>query len=176
MKTQSGFTLIEIMVAMAVLAILLSVGLPELRYTILSNQVTARTNDLVRSLQFARNEAMIRHFNVRLRSLEGGWSQGWVVERASDKSDAPTWITLREFKYFDEGGSVPIAIKESSANKTNIMFLTRSAELSRLEISIDKTHVSVMGTKLDEKICNRVIDIRASGQIATKRVNTNSCS
>ena len=55
-----GFTLVELMVTLTVLAILVGVALPSFRDMILNNRRTAIVNDLVSSLLLARSEAIKR--------------------------------------------------------------------------------------------------------------------
>ncbi|AZZ94364.1 prepilin-type N-terminal cleavage/methylation domain-containing protein [Hahella sp. KA22] len=57
---QKGFTLVELMVVIAILAITLVLGLPSFSNLIDSNRVTANTNTLVGALNLARMEAVNR--------------------------------------------------------------------------------------------------------------------
>jgi len=61
---QSGFTLLELMVALAVAGILFAIAVPNLRTFIQNNRLTAASNDLLASLQLARTEAVKRQANV----------------------------------------------------------------------------------------------------------------
>jgi type IV fimbrial biogenesis protein FimT len=82
-----GFTVIELMVTIIVLAILLVVGIPSFRNATLSTRLTALSNDLVGAVQLARSEAIKRNQVVRLCvsadgstcATAGGWDQGWIV-------------------------------------------------------------------------------------------------
>ncbi|TNF61933.1 MAG: prepilin-type N-terminal cleavage/methylation domain-containing protein, partial [Burkholderiales bacterium] len=68
MRLQSGFTLIELMVTITVLAVLLGVGVPSFQATIQGNRITTAANDLVAALQYARSEAVRRGVNVTVCS------------------------------------------------------------------------------------------------------------
>ncbi|HLA73161.1 MAG TPA: Tfp pilus assembly protein FimT/FimU [Steroidobacteraceae bacterium] len=86
-KRARGFTLIELMVAITVLAVLLGLAVPSFREIINSNRVTAQTNDFVSTLNYARSEALKRSNPVTVcASTNGGtcagvtnWSTGWIV-------------------------------------------------------------------------------------------------
>jgi type IV fimbrial biogenesis protein FimT len=83
---QHGFTLVELMVAVSIAAILLAVGIPSFRSTIASNRLTSTTNDLVGTLSQARSEAIRRGARVTVCvssdgetcATTGTWEQGWI--------------------------------------------------------------------------------------------------
>ncbi|MGH8584797.1 MAG: GspH/FimT family pseudopilin [Gammaproteobacteria bacterium] len=85
----SGFTLIELMVGVAVLAIALGAGAPSMSEFIQNSRLAVQTNDLIASLHLARTEAIKRNARVTVcRSASGttcnttagtGWEIGWIV-------------------------------------------------------------------------------------------------
>jgi len=85
-----GFTLIELMMAIVVLAILLGIGVPSFRDAAVGSRVSSYANDLVASVQLARSEAIKRNAPVTLCASadgvncedEGGWEVGWIVATA----------------------------------------------------------------------------------------------
>jgi len=98
MKTNRGFTLIELMIAIAVLAIVLGLGVPSFRDAIQNNRATAAANDVVTALQLARSEAIRRRQNVVVcrRNAAGdacddgtNWAVGWLVQ--SGGTPIQTW-------------------------------------------------------------------------------------
>lgn len=62
----SGFTLIELMVTVSVMAILLGLAAPSFRDFIINNRLTAQINDLVADISLARSEAASRGVRVTL--------------------------------------------------------------------------------------------------------------
>jgi type IV fimbrial biogenesis protein FimT len=86
---QSGFTLIEFMVALACVGVLLTVAVPTMRLFSQNNRLTSASNDLLRSFQIARSEAIKRRENVVVCASSDptidhpvcsyGPFQGWIV-------------------------------------------------------------------------------------------------
>jgi len=60
-KANSGFTLVELLIALFVLAIILSFAVPNMRKMVLDNRVKSATNTLVGALHYARSEAIARN-------------------------------------------------------------------------------------------------------------------
>jgi len=77
--SNSGFTLIELMITLVVLAILLAVGVPSFNNLIENNRVTAQANSLLGAVNLARSEAVKRGVPVSVRSEDGGFEEGWCV-------------------------------------------------------------------------------------------------
>jgi type IV fimbrial biogenesis protein FimT len=63
---QLGFTLIEVMVVVAIATILLAVAVPSFRDILSKRRVEGVASELVTDLQYARGEAVARNASVRL--------------------------------------------------------------------------------------------------------------
>ena len=57
-RSTSGFTLIELMVTLAVAAILLAIAIPSFNSLLVSSRLTTAANDFVNALAIARSSAI----------------------------------------------------------------------------------------------------------------------
>lgn len=77
-----GFTLLELVVAMAVAAIVLTIGIPSFLNFIRNNRLTAESSDFMGALALTRNTAAVRGTPVSLGqtgSTAGDYTSGWQV-------------------------------------------------------------------------------------------------
>jgi len=91
-KTISGgFTILELVIVMAIAAILLAIGVPTFQYVTASNRIASEINGLLGDMQFARSEAIKEGqtvticassspYNACTGSPAGSaWQFGWIV-------------------------------------------------------------------------------------------------
>ncbi|QNK02240.1 GspH/FimT family pseudopilin [Dyella telluris] len=107
-----GFTLVELVVTLAVAAVLIAVAVPSFRHITISNRLTTSVNEVVNAVQIARMEAIKRNARTQLCSNSSsgnssdalgdlcGTSAGAVVARAST-----TVVVVRESQ-LDLSGSL----------------------------------------------------------------------
>jgi type IV fimbrial biogenesis protein FimT len=87
-KTQA-FTLIELVMTMAIAGILVTIAIPSFNSTLTSSRLTNYANDLVGALNLARSEAVRRGVSVTVRKLDNdsytkigpgvNWETGWDI-------------------------------------------------------------------------------------------------
>jgi type IV fimbrial biogenesis protein FimT len=89
---EKGFTLLELMVTLAIAAILATMAIPNFTEIITSNRLTTYNNELVAALNLARSEAIKRNQQIIVRKTGANWENGWHVfvdiDRSSPASDA----------------------------------------------------------------------------------------
>jgi type IV fimbrial biogenesis protein FimT len=80
-----GFTLIELMVTLTVLAILLTLAVPSFATLISNNRMSAQANELMGSLNLARAESIRRAQGVSVRASDNdNYALGWNVFADAD--------------------------------------------------------------------------------------------
>jgi len=80
MHSQRGFTLIELMVVLAIIAILAMIGIPGFQTTLQNSRMTSATNGLLSALQYARSEAVTQRTAVTVTPLDGAnWASGALI-------------------------------------------------------------------------------------------------
>lgn len=93
-----GFTLLEILIAIAIAGVLLGVAMPAFDTLVLDSRRTARINTLVTALHLARSEAIKRGRLVSVCPTGGtptcapedtGWELGWLVFANLDRDEPP---------------------------------------------------------------------------------------
>lgn len=161
MKTMAGFTLIEAMVAIAVMLVLITIAVPSFKDASHRSQVRAAANDLVASAHFARSEAIKRNAPVTMCmssdgehcATSGSWEQGWIIRanttlRRRNAATSGVRITA--------GGTVSLTFQPTGVDATAVVFtVCRPAS----------------GDDLEE----RVVTIDATGRPSMRKVANAAC-
>lgn len=89
-----GFTIIELMIVVAVMGVLATVALPAFQDMVASNRRAAAVNDMLSTIYLARSEAITRNNFVSVcRSAStvssclgtnGAWQNGWIIFEDDD--------------------------------------------------------------------------------------------
>lgn len=111
MKRVGGFTLVELMVTVTILAILLIAGIPSFREWLRNTHIRTAAESIQNGLRYARSEASSRGVNVRFEFTSSG--AGWTVcalagtASCSAAASASADNTLQNF--VAAGGSADVA-------------------------------------------------------------------
>lgn len=108
-KLKKGFTLIELMITIAIAGIVLTIGVPSFSQAMTNSRLTSNANALIVSLNFARSEAVKRKVKVfvgRKGSTSQNWDSGWNVfidMNTNQVFNDGTDTLLRTFSEISEG-------------------------------------------------------------------------
>ncbi|KGK42837.1 hypothetical protein LH51_04215 [Nitrincola sp. A-D6] len=158
----SGVTLIELLVAIAVLAILLSLGVPSFNNLIQNSRSTALANEIVTAFNLARSEAVRRAQDITVcastdeASCNGVWdgTNGWIV--------IPSQAGATPLRVWDAPPASAVIVQAGAAGSITFDAL---GELSSGATTLSTRFTGCTGVQA------RSIDINASGRINTRRVN-----
>ena len=111
-----GFTLIELMVVVTLVAVLSAIAVPGFRTLLLNQRLASSISEFVAALSLARAEALKRSQTITLTSKAGkDWNSGWEVKGAID--GVPT--TLRTFNALPAGVTVDPALGSAFNGKVS---------------------------------------------------------
>ena len=112
MPTVKGFTMLEMLIALAILGILTTLALPGFMETLGAGGVSGSTKSFSNALGLARSEAITRNTTINICPANAamsdcaaaGWSTGWIVFQ--DNNGDATGATGS----IDSGGTTPDVI------------------------------------------------------------------
>ena len=81
---QSGFSLLELLVVIAVAGILASLALPSFREYMGIQKIRAAAFDVSAAILAARSEAIKRNASVTMVQAGGDWKNGWTIVSAGN--------------------------------------------------------------------------------------------
>jgi type IV fimbrial biogenesis protein FimT len=162
MRTSRGFTVVELMISVSVLAILLALGIPSFREAGLSSQLRSSANDLLASARFARSEAIKQNSPVRLcvssdgsTCGSGGWHQGWIVLKGTTVLQSRA-AASGGMRITEAGGLTSVSFEPTGLGATSARFTVCRA-------------IPITGAQ------ERVVTIDASGRAHVRRTANAAC-
>lgn len=171
MKHVSGFTIIELMITVAVIAVMLTIAVPSFGNLVQNNRMTTNVNDIIATFTLARSEAIKRSQRVTLCPVADADACGAALTPAACAcSGANTWETgFIAFADTDgdavvDAGETIIKVLGSPGNNVTIRSVTAeyNTSLTYLANSI------VNGSAGTLKVC----DSRGATQARGVRINT----
>ena len=118
---QRGFTLLELMVTLAVAAVLAALAAPSFQSAIATSRLKAQANDIVGAIAMARSEAIRRGTRVTICksgnqtscATTGNWEQGWISFIDTTRDATATAATV-------DAGETVIAVGQVT-NTSNVI-------------------------------------------------------
>ena len=124
-KNIQGFTLIELIVTLAVVSILLLTGIPMLNQMTTNNRLVTQINNIAGSLAIARSESIKRGASITLCGSTDGttcdsssWESGWIVFSDANNNavlDSATESMLKIVAPFSGGSTLRLSQSDSTS-------------------------------------------------------------
>jgi type IV fimbrial biogenesis protein FimT len=147
---QSGLTIVEIMVALAVASILIGLAVPAFNNFIAQRTLTTQVNDFMVAVQYARSEAGRRGGAVSVQAQNAGdggneWGPGWCVVVgtpgvcANDGSELRSFAALANSTLDGLGGLDGAAALTFNSRGLLVAGVAGSLDLCRTDETIGRT-------------------------------------
>jgi len=182
-----GFTLIELMIALTIVAILAVIGLPSLSDFVAEQRVRTSASDLVSEIAFARATAIESSRRVIMERLGVNWDQGWrtyIDVNNNATYEAGTDIEIKRFDGFGTGAASASGRLYSCSPvadfATNIIFRPDGRVVRSTTATTAADGIYIIDPMGDTDICNnktRGVLFDLSGRVNSRLITsgTSSC-
>ncbi len=198
-----GFTLVEVMITLAVIAIILMLALPSFSAYINHSRARQWSGQLLADFQYARSEAMRLKTNVLVCASNDGttciasssgnlndWSNGWIVlQKAAFRAGSFESIEAND-KVLLAKNNLPsnhFSIKRNADFGNSLVYFPSGLGLSFSDASAGNLRPSTQtfnallticagkGNQNNSSVASRVLSIKASGAARSARPTSFTC-
>lgn len=171
-----GWSLIELMVTLAVLAVLLGIAVPAYLGFVAQQRITSKTNEFVSSVQYARTEAIRRNRTISICSpnenngceATNNWSKWVVVDLGADGGILRTHVG-------DVGVGLKVTMAANGGLVQNIIQFDAMGSLTSAAIGEIRVRLCFDGVGVNDSNRARDVIINTSGRPRIERPVVQSC-
>ncbi|PKF61202.1 pilin [Psychromonas sp. psych-6C06] len=137
-KLPSGFTLVELLVVLAIIGILTAVGVPSYNKFVQQGQFNDAYNNLYNAYRFARAEAIKTSHSMVMQSFGAGggsdWDGGWIVyPQGEPNNHLVDYPAVKSSEIDITGSTVTVTARGTiTANQAFRVFDTRNSNAQYL--------------------------------------------
>ena len=139
----AGFTLIELMVTIAIAGTLATIAAPSFRDYVRTQRVKSASFDLAAALTLTRSEAIKRNTNIDLHPASGGWKNGWAIKAGGQvlrKQDPYSSLSI-----IDSAGVSHVTFRKDGRLATTPTNFTINADPASTSVSPRCISISLSG-------------------------------
>ena len=181
-----GFTLMELMIVLTIVAILVAVGLPNMTEFIAEQRVRTTASDIVSEIMFARAKAVEQSRRVVMEKLAVNWDQGWRIYVDGNNNgsyEAGTDTEIKQFNGFGTGAASTTGrlytCSTVSDFANNIIFRPDGRVVRSAAATTAADGIYVIDPMGDTDICNnktRAVLFDLSGRVNSRKLTSGSAS
>ena len=143
-----GFTIYEMMIAVAIIGLLAAMAAPSFRSSMARSAIKGTTIDLIVALNTARAQAVNTRTDVILKSTDGAdWSNGWTIDYSAATSE-------KDSTYVPE---LAVTVTEAQAGTQSITFSSTGLLSANLKFQVCNSSYPEIG--------GRQITVNRAGKI-----------
>ena len=189
MKKSGGFTLIELMVVIAIASILMTLAVPSFKQMIIKSNVSSVVNTFLADMRFARSEAVRRGGAVIMCRSDApeatspvcntnsgpgtnGWVSGWII--FEDRDGTQNYSTADQGQLLKVQGPITNldSIVESGGASTKFQFTA----MGRMKNLSSATSMQFGSNATMTNDLQRVVCVNQSGRARIVGDGTTSCT
>lgn len=185
-----GFSLVELMITVLVVAVLTAVAWPNFRDFMHRNTVTSQANQVLAALQYARNEAVSRRYPAAVCASTDGasctsgdtsYENGWMIWRDGTLSGTPSYSSTGTpkdelLRVVDAQSGVSIRPFNSSGALGTIAFDQRGAVIGadgviNVVVCAKEKSEDALGTN-SQRVPGKYVRVDTSGRLTVQNLAT----
>ena len=152
-ERQLGFTLMELLMALAIVGIVAVFGIPSMTQFLASKRTDSQINEFITTIREARTSAMKRNSVILISPVNGDWSLGWQMGMDTNGD-----------------GSIDSILRESMTDTNELQFDSIPSNISfDARGRANPTLISITPLKCGKTNPRRDIDVTFAGYIDISR-------
>lgn len=173
MRNQQGFTLIELMVTIAVAAVVMAIAVPSMQLMQANARMASAANDLASDLKKARSDAIAYRTNYTFLANGGSWGGGW--QSTFNVIDNAAATAVPESKTLLHKVALPANVTIAQATTTFLFNGTTGRVSDAAGVSVDITFV-VCDSKVSGESGYNVALNRFGRVLIQRHASSTTCS